>query len=269
MREIVKSFLQLSWATSLFGVRQLTNGSGVAESFDRIAAAASANLPGARPAAPPPNQPAPPRPQSPPQPAPSGRLNVARFVVLGEGLAAGMGNFTLASDSQHFSFPAQMARQMGAPLPQPLIEPPGTGDAIGFEKLPVIVPNPLQTTVLDRIPPERPATPSVPGFTVADALHLRPRQPLIDRHDSKQTCANLILGMHAFAYGTAGPMPTQLESALTRRTTFALIALGYAEALEAAASGALASLPARDAFRDDYRKIVHELRAAGAEVVAL
>ncbi len=44
----------------------------------------------------------------------SGRLNTSNFVVIGEGLAAGMGDFTLSDETQSDSFPAQMARQMQA-----------------------------------------------------------------------------------------------------------------------------------------------------------
>src|SRR5438552_2851079 len=54
-----------------------------------------------------------------------GRLNTGSLVVLGEGLAAGMGNFSLSSDYQEQSFPAQMARQMGVEFRQPLFQPPG------------------------------------------------------------------------------------------------------------------------------------------------
>ena len=49
----------------------------------------------------------------------SGRLNTTTFIVLGEGLAAGMGDFTLSDETQIDSFPAQMARQMRAEFPQP------------------------------------------------------------------------------------------------------------------------------------------------------
>ena len=41
------------------------------------------------------------------------RLDTTTFVVLGEGLAAGMADFGLTSVVQEKSFPAQMARQMG------------------------------------------------------------------------------------------------------------------------------------------------------------
>src|SRR5207248_3402097 len=40
----------------------------------------------------------------------SGRLKTDTFMVLGEGLAAGMGNFTLSEETQKQSFPAHMAQ---------------------------------------------------------------------------------------------------------------------------------------------------------------
>src|ERR1051326_163843 len=116
-----------------------------------------------------------------------GRLNTSRFVVLGEGLAAGMGDFSLSDVTQQYSFPAQIAQQIGADFPQSLIQPPGIGDVPGFAPWPVIVPSALQSTVLDQIPPDPPSNLSVPGFTVADALRMRPHEPIIDRASSKQT----------------------------------------------------------------------------------
>src|SRR5882672_5994659 len=125
----------------------------------------------------------------------SGRLNTTTFIVLGEGLAAGMGDFTLSEVTQRDSFPAQMARQMCAQFQLPLIQAPGICNPIGFAELPVIVPAPIQATVLDQLPPTPVNNLSVPGYKISDALNLRPAQPLIHRDDAKQTAANLILGV--------------------------------------------------------------------------
>jgi hypothetical protein len=206
---------------------------------------------------------------APKRPPDRGRLNPSSFVVLGEGLAAGMGNFSLARDTQENCFPAQMARQMGVQFRQRLIEPPGIGSAVGFTELPVIVPSPLQTTVIDAIPPERVSNLSVPGLTVHDAVNLRPAQPLVDQRDWKQTAANLILGIGDIAYGKPGPLPTPLEYAVACCPTLGLVELGFAEALEAAIAGDAGRLPAPGAFAKDYTEIVRKLRAAGAEVLVL
>src|SRR5690242_17985523 len=150
MREVIKSMMSFSWAMSLFGARQLGNvvnatsldtAKKTADAFDSVTQAAeqqlgemtrSAFLAGDRmqrtivdtmfgvtasapqmPPAPPPQR------QTRPVPKPdSGRLDASTFVVLGEGLAAGMGDFTLSAESQPYCFPALMAGQMQVPFPQ-------------------------------------------------------------------------------------------------------------------------------------------------------
>jgi len=59
-------------------------------------------------------------------------LDTTTFVVVGEGLAAGMANFGLSSIYQQTSFPNVLAKQMGAAFNQPLIQPPGIGDVVGY-----------------------------------------------------------------------------------------------------------------------------------------
>lgn len=197
----------------------------------------------------------------------SGRLDTTSIVVLGEGLAAGMGDFSLYDDAQNYSFPAQMARQMRAPFVQPLIQPPGIGDVPGFASWSVITPSPLQSTVVNQIPPPPPSNLSVPGLTVADAIRMRPQEPLIDRINGKQTLVNLIVGFNNIAYGLKKPWPTPLETALQLKPTLALVELGFTEALKAAVHGDPARLPDVASFRNDYLSLVRELRMAGAEVV--
>ncbi len=219
-----------------------------------------------------------PSPQPRPSPAPSagptdrvnsGRLDASSFVVLGEGLAAGMGDFTLSEETQRESFPAQMARQMQTDFPQPLIQAPGIGYPVGFARPPVLVPQPLQTTVFDRIPPTPVRNLSVPGLRLRDALELRPAQPLVRRDSHKLTALNLVLGALHIARGDGGPTPTQLDYALACRPTFALVALGYHEVLAAAVAGDPGTLPDANSFRSDYVRLLKSLRGAGAEVLAL
>jgi len=290
MRELLSSMLRFSWVTSLFVARQMagiaSGNRGLARACDSIVEAAVAELQGpardlyqigqrfqegfdealSSPA--PLSNGGEPAPQ-PLQLVDSGRLNPSSFVVLGEGLAAGMGDFSLSSDTQVYSFPAQIARQMGVAFPQRLIEPPGLGNAPGFASLPVIVPSPLQTSVVDQIPPRRPRDLSVPGFTVADAVRRRASQPLIDKADATQTTANFVLGLLDIAYGKTEELGTQLECALELQPTFALVALGYSEALEAAIASSPQNLPSVAAFETDYSAIVQSLRGAGSDVLVL
>lgn len=199
----------------------------------------------------------------------SGRLNVNSFVALGEGLAAGLGDFTLSEETQRDSFPAQMARQMQTDFPQALIQAPGICYPAGFAEQPVLVTNPPQSTVFESIPPAPVRNLSVPGLSLRDALNLRPVQPLVRRDSHKLTALNLTLGVLHIARGEETPPPTQVEYALSCRPTFALVSLGYAEALEAAVSGDAASLPDANQFRADFTQLIQTLRGAGAEVLAL
>jgi len=272
MRNLIKAILSFSWAGVLLGIdkslesvipgnsRRSDEGSSVAPAGSSPVAAQSNTQ----------SSPAIPVTTSQKQGAGnSGRLCTSSFVVLGEGLAAGMGDFSLSDASQKFSFPAQMARQMSIPFVQPLFEPPGIGETIGFAPWSVVVPSPLQSTVVDKIPPYPPDNLSVPGFKVSDALRTRPQEPLIDQNNAKQTSLNLILGLRGIAYGAQGPLPTQLEMAVQRRPTFALVALGYTEALDAAVNASPGRIPDRDSFREDYSKIVRGLRTAGADLLLL
>src|ERR1043165_7632227 len=199
----------------------------------------------------------------------SGRLNTSVFVVLGEGLAAGMGDFSLSDETQADSFAAQMAREMRAQFSQPLVQPPGICNAVGFAELPVILPTPMQTTVLDQLPPTHVNNLSVPGFKLCDALNLRPSQPLVRRKDAKQTAANLILGMIPTVYGEDGRLPTQLECAGNRQPTFTLVELGYYEALEAAVNADPGHLPSISSFRSDYAQLLKSLKDSGSEALVL
>jgi hypothetical protein len=202
-------------------------------------------------------------------PVTNGRLDTTKFVVLGEGLAAGMGDFTLTAETQVDSFPAQMARQMQAQFPQRLIQAPGIGNPAGFATIPVIVPAPMQTSVLNQLPPAPINNLSVPGQRLADALNLRPCQPLIQRNDDRQTAVNLILGVCAIAYGKNEQLFTQLEYAVNRKPTFAIVELGYYEALEAAVAGDPHKLPNPNSFRTDYARLLKSLKISNTEVLVL
>lgn len=199
----------------------------------------------------------------------SGRLNTGTFIVLGEGLAAGMGNFTLSETTQRDSFPAQMARQMQVELPQPLLQAPGLGNPVGFPQLPVRVPAFKQTTVLEQLPPTPVSNLSVPGYKLSDALTLRPAPPLVRGNDAKQTASNLILGMSSFVYGQERPWPTQLEYAVNRHPTFTIVELGYYDVLEAVVNGEPDFLPHIGSFRSDYVQLLTELKDGGSEVLVM
>ncbi|MBI3934392.1 MAG: hypothetical protein HY316_06840 [Acidobacteria bacterium] len=208
----------------------------------------------------------------------SGRLDTTTFVVLGEGLAAGMANYGLNEVVQRKSFPAQMALQMQTAFPQPLLEGPGITDVLGYPSLPVRVPTLPQGRV--RVYPKQPGvdvndeTPtlfvfnlSVPNLRVSDSLNRRPVSPLIHADDSLQTSINLILGFPSMILDRNVPLWSQFEYAKAMVPSLALIELSYYEVLAAVVAGNPAQIPDRATFRDSYSKIVKGLRDMYVEVI--
>lgn len=156
------------------------------------------------------------------------KLDTTTFIVVGEGLAAGMADFALREVYQDKSFPAQMARQMKALFPQPLIQSPGIGSAPGFASLPPRLPGILQGSVRTPFPPYLFVfNLSVPGLRLADSLNRCPSAPLIQQRDPQQTVINFILGYPALIAGANLPLWTQAEYVVQLNPTFVLVELGY------------------------------------------
>lgn len=192
------------------------------------------------------------------------------FIVAGEGLAAGVGHWSLSEDVQPWSFPAQVAAQLEMRFHQPVMEAPGLGN-VHHRQLPAIVPDLLQTSVRKDFPGDQLLLHnlSVPGFTARDALRMRPRGPLVHRADAKQTLVNFILGLPALTEGNGAALPTQIEAVVARMPDLVLVELGYHELLELCVQGYLHSGPRMDlpTFGDDYDAIVRTLAATGATLV--
>ena len=186
------------------------------------------------------------------------------LVVIGEGLAAGMGDFSLHAGSQQHSFPGQVAAALQLPFAVSLIEPPGIHVPAGFEAPPMALPLRTQSGVLERIPPTPPTNLAVPGYRLNDALHRRPRQPVIDRNDPTQTACNLILGMLDLAAGSA-QASTQLEYAVRSLPALVFVCLGYQEALDAIVGRTrderpdATRVPSAQAFHQAYVRILDTL----------
>ncbi len=196
-------------------------------------------------------------------------LNPSTFVVLGDGLAAGAGDFGMSEELQPSSFPAQVARRLNAAFAQPIVEAPGIGPVVGFPDLPVRLPQAMQTTVLKEFPPSGPfSNLSIPGLKLADALTRRPTPPVIHRSDALQTAINLVLGLPSLLMPGQAPPVTQLEYALYRQPTLALIALGYADVLDAAFKGDPAWVPDDVTFRVNYRSLLQPFGGLSTTVIA-
>ena len=200
-----------------------------------------------------------------------GALDTTQFIVVGEGLAAGMADFALREVYQRESFPAQMARQMDAMLPQPLLQSPGIGSgAPGFAVLPPRLPGILQGSVRTPFPPYLFVfNLSVPGFRLADALSRRPVAPLIQQRDPEQTLTNFILGYPALIAGADLPLWTQAEYAARMQPTFVIVELGYYDVLEPAVEDDATQLPDVQTFSGDFARLLSELRQSSPEMLVL
>ena len=212
------------------------------------------------------------------------QLDTTQFIVVGEGLAAGFGDFGLKEVFQDKSFPAQMARQMRTLFPQPLIQSPGIGNAPGFATLPTGLPKVLQDTV--RVAPvitpnANPELPpsfspnlfvfnlSVPGFRLADSLNRRPTFPMIQQRDAQQTVTNMILGYPAMIAGKDLPLWTQAEYAVNMNPTFVVVELGYYDVLEPAVTNNPSRLPDVTTFRNNLNTLLARLKTTSPQILVM
>src|SRR3984957_13147313 len=205
------------------------------------------------------------------------QLDTTTFVVMGEGLAAGMANFGLSSVMQSKSFPALIAAQMGTGFEQPLIQPPGIGDIVGYPGQEVQVQvypqgsvrqfylptDPTKAPIL--APPLYVQNLSVPGQTLADSMTLRAVPPIVHK-TMKQTVYNLLLGFPALILDNV-PLWTQFEYAKAMFPTVALVELGFYEALDAAVAGDPTRMPDPATFGSTYGTVLAGLRGLQAQVI--
>src|SRR5260370_27285978 len=106
-------------------------------------------------------------------------FDATNFIVTGEGLAAGMADYSLKDIYQQKSFPAQMAAQMNTHFPQALFQGTGIGNAPGFPEMPVRVPGPGQNSVRSDFPPQLFVfNLSLPRFRVAASFQRHPTAQL-------------------------------------------------------------------------------------------
>ncbi len=198
------------------------------------------------------------------------QLDPTQFIVVGEGLAAGMADFALREVYQDKSFPAQMARQMNTILPQPLIQSPGIGNTPGFAALPPRLPGILQGSVRTPFPPDLFVfNLSVPGFKLSDSLSRRPSRPLVQQRDAQQTLINFILGYPALIAGADLPLWTQAEYAVEMNPTFVIVELGYYDVLEPAVKNDPSLLPDLPTFKDNLAKLLAQLSQSDPQMLVL
>ena len=198
-----------------------------------------------------------------------GQLNTTNFIVLGEGLAAGMADFSLRDVYQTQSFPAQMAGQIKTAFPHPLIEPPGLGGgAPGFPTVEVTLPNRGMSSAREIFPPQLFVfNISVPGLKLADAISRRPVRPMVQKNDAMQTMINMILGYPAITLANTVPLWSQTEYAVAMNPSLALGELGYYDVLEAAVKGDVTLLPDAATFQTNYTKVLTTIGVSRPTIV--
>jgi len=196
------------------------------------------------------------------------RFDVSSLVILGESLAAGLVNFSLHADDQQHAFPNLVAERLGARLAGPRFRPPGVGEAVGFPKITVHASSDDPAALLIGEPGGHWRNLAIPGLTIEEAIGRRPAAPVIQSDDPRQTVINLLLGADADVLPSGRTArPTALERALALQPTLAIVALGFAELMDAATTGSKNRLLTEAIFRDRYASVVAALRKAGADVV--
>ena len=199
-----------------------------------------------------------------------GQLSTTNFVVLGEGLGAGMADFSLRDVYQAQSFPAQVALQLKTAFPQPLIEPPGLGGgAPGFPNVEVSLPNRGTSSAREIFPPQLFVfNLSVPALKLADSMGRRPVRPMVQKNDIQQTMINMILGYPAITLQSSVPLWSQAEYAVAMNPTLVLVELGYYDVLEAAVKGDVSLLPDAATFQTNYAKLLSTVAVSRPTIIA-
>jgi hypothetical protein len=197
------------------------------------------------------------------------KLDTTTFVTVGEGLAAGMADFSLRDIYQNASFPVILGTQMKTAVSIPLLQSPGLGNVPGFPALPVRVPAQAETTLREPFPPPLfVLNLSIPGYKASDSGGRRPSAPLVRQDDMVQTAANFILGFPAMAFGKSKPLWTQLEYAKQMNPTLVLVEIGFSDVLEGAVTDNPSLMTDPGAFENDYRNILANVKGT-ATVIAL
>jgi hypothetical protein len=194
---------------------------------------------------------------------PAQKLDTTQFIVVGEGLAAGMADFQLRDVNQTTSFPAVMANVFNTAFPMPTLESAGLpGGAPGFTPLPPIAPGNQQGSLRDDFPPNLFVfNLSVPGFKVSDSLNVPPAAPLVQGHNGQQTLVNFILGYPALIAGSNLPLWSQTQYAVEMNPTLVIVELGYYDVLEAATTDNPADLPNIATLTSNYTQILSRINA--------
>lgn len=190
------------------------------------------------------------------QPA-AAQLNFQTYVSIGDSLAAGYSSGSLIESHQQYSVPALLARQAGqaANFQQPLITEPGIPAELTLVSLPsTIVVKSDRVGAPKNLGLARPYNNlAVPGAIAFDALS--------DNGSGRSGFSPIILR----------GLGSQVQQAAALRPTFITLWIGNNDVLGAAVGGRAIegiTLTPKAVFRQTYARIVADLAATGAKIVA-
>src|SRR5712691_10756936 len=185
-----------------------------------------------------------------------GRADFSRFVAIGDSYGAGVESGSLNVNHQPFSWPAVVARQVGATtFQQPLVSFPGIGnelqlvDIISFP--PVILPAAGTGQPINLNLPVPYNNLSIPGATVSDVTTLKGNE-----QNPTTTAAQ-------YARFILRGLGTEVEQAVAQHPTFIVLWIGGNDVLGSVLAGTPKALTPTDVFRAAYNKMLDQL-VAGA-----
>ena len=192
------------------------------------------------------------------------KVDLSRFIVVGDSLAAGFQNFSLLA-TQQVNGPANLvAQQARIPLDLPLVPYPGIPNVLTLVSAgppPVVAPVPDPPPAFPpRINPATQATNlAVPGHTLLDAIFTRPGA-------TSDPLTNTVLGFPT-PFLVPGIPRSQMESAVALSPTFILLWIGNNDALFPAIVGNVTLLPPVNTFAGLYDLLSQTLAETHAPMV--
>jgi len=191
------------------------------------------------------------------------KVDLSRFIVVGDSLAAGFQNYSLLSTQQVNGSANLVAQQAGTLLDLPLVPYPGIPNVLTLVSAgppPVVAPVPDPPPAFPRINPATQATNlAVPGHTLADAIFTRPG-PTAD------PLTNTVLGFPT-PFLVPGTPRSQMESAVALSPTFILLWIGNNDALFPAIVGNVSFLTPVNTFAALYDLLSQTLAETHAPMV--
>ena len=191
------------------------------------------------------------------------KVDLSRFVVVGDSLAAGFQNFSLL-ETQQVNGPANLiAQQARIPLELPLVPYPGIPNVLTLVSAgvpPVVAPVPDPPPAFLRLNPATQATNlAVPGHALANAIFTRP-------DGTADALTNAVLGFPT-PFLVPGTPLSQMESAVALSPTFILLWIGNNDALFPAVVGNVGLLPPVNTFTALYDGLSQTLAQTDATMV--